>query len=628
MTHLAWLILALPLFGSLTLMLTGGRLGKGGSAAVGVGSVSAAFVLAAITFFVLLARAPAARSIHEILYTWMAAPAGFHLRVGLLVDPLSLLFMLVITGVGALIHLYSVGYMGRDDAFSRFFAYMNLFVFAMLLLVMSDNFLFLLVGWGGVGLASYLLIGFWYQRPSAVQAAKKAFVVNVVGDVGMMIAIFLLYLNLGTVSYHGVFAAAGSLGTGALAFWIAILLYLGAAAKSAQFPLHVWLPDAMEGPTPVSALIHAATMVTAGVYLVARAYPLFHLSAAATSVVVDIAAFTAMFAAVIAITQYDIKRVLAYSTVSQLGYMFLGVGMGAYVGGLFHFLTHAFFKALLFLGAGSVIHAVHDEQDMRRMGGLGKTMPITYWTFMAAVLAISGIPGFSGFFSKDLIIGSLLETGHTVLWLVAAVTAGLTAFYMFRLFYLTFSGEPRGEKGHESPRVMTGPLVVLGVLSVVGGYLVLPGGWNALGGWLHPVFARYPGGITRAWSLPPDWASMIISVLLAVGGWYLAYLTYKVHAIDSVRVRTALGGLYTAAYRKFYIDEAGEWTLVRGALWLGRAGTWLDRGLMQGGVDGVGSLVREWGESLKPIQTGFVRRYALSILLGAVAVAAYFTLRA
>lgn len=621
----AVLVLLFPLVGAVVAALLGPGLSRRAISWINVSSVFLSFGAVCVLFAQFLGLPPAARSLDFPLFAWEPLGATT-IRLGLLIDPLSLLFMAIITGVGALIHLYSVGYMWEDEGYSRYFSYLNIFIVAMLLLVMADNFLFLLIGWAGVGLASYLLIGFWYQKPSAVDAAKKAFVLNVVGDVGIMLAIFLIYLQTHTLTYQGVFTHLGLLAS--TPELVAFLLFVGAAAKSAQFPLHVWLPDAMEGPTPVSALIHAATMVTAGVYLVARAYPIFHLAPVASTWVADIGGFTAIFAATIAITQLDIKRVLAYSTVSQLGYMFMAVGTASYGAGLFHFMTHAFFKALLFLAAGSVIHALQGEQDMRRMGGLARLLPITYWAFLVGTLSIAGIPGFSGFFSKDDILGSLLNRGDTLLWLVGVVTAGITSFYMFRLFFRIFFGTYQGTAHpHESPPVMTVPLVILSVLSVVGGYIALPGLTNQLDVWLHPVFRRYPGGLLPQAALQPNWGSMVLTTALALAGLFLAYLLYKAERLDHEAIRQRLGGLYRLVFNKYYIDELGQAFLVWPAEGLGRVLLLFDVRGLASAYGGLAEAFAAWGDNLRPIQTGYVRRYAMTILLGAVALVAYLSLR-
>lgn len=615
-----FLILLFPALGALFAALLGPQMTKRTIAWVNVGTIALSFGLTLVAFFRALSLAPSARSLDLILFTWNKMGTQ-PIHLGILLDPISLLFMLIITGVGALIHLYSVGYMAEDEGFSRYFSTMNLFLLAMLLLVMADNFFFLLVGWAGVGLASYLLIGFWYDRPSAVAAAKKAFVVNVIGDVGITLAIFILFWNLGRVDYQGVFQAIRALPSGT-AELVAFLLFSGAAAKSAQFPLHVWLPDAMEGPTPVSALIHAATMVTAGVYLVARTYPIFNMAPTAGVWIADIGGFTALMAATIAVAQNDIKRILAYSTVSQLGYMFMAVGTATYAAGLFHFMTHAFFKALLFLGAGSVIHALSNEQDIWHMGGLRKLLPTTAWTFLVATMAISGVPFLSGFFSKDEILGSLLSKGDVLLWAVGTLTAGLTAYYMFRLYFVVFGGSYRGQAHpHESPRVMILPLQILAVLAAIGGYVALPGVYNGLDSWLGSAFTRF-GGSTGAEAT--NWGSMAIATVVAMVGIWGAWQIYGRRELSQEPLR---GPVFSFFRNKWYIDEAGEFLIVRPVLFLGRVATLFDRHALDALVMGLAAGVRSWGDHLKPLQTGYLRRYALSIILGAVAVVAYLALK-
>jgi NADH-quinone oxidoreductase subunit L len=624
-TWFAYAILLLPLFGFALNAVFGARLGRA-AGVVGSAVVLASFAVTAVAFFASLGGG---HPQSVVWFTWAAA-GGVRIPFGTLVDPLSLVWALIVTGVGGLIHVYSNGYMAEDPGLPRFFAYLNLFVFAMLLLVLASNFLILLIGWAGVGLASYLLIGFWYERPSAVRAAKKAFVINVVGDVGIMIALFLMAANLGTVTYAGVFGAVARHALSPAATeWIAAMLFLGAMAKSAQFPLHTWLPDAMEGPTPVSALIHAATMVTAGVYLVVRAYPIFHAAPVVSGVVLDLGTFTAVFAAVIALTQNDIKRVLAYSTLSQLGYMFMAVGGGLYAAGVFHFVTHAFFKALLFLAAGSVIHALGGEQDLRRMGGLARAMPVTYWTFLAATLAIAGIPPFAGFFSKDAILGQLISSGHDVEWLVGVITAGLTALYMFRLFFLAFSGEYRGRgHPHESPPVILVPLAVLAVLSVVGGLLAVPGAWDLVASYLGPVLAAYPGAHLAAAVTAPNWGSMAVGVLLALAGLALADAMYRRRALAPARLRTAFPLAYRLAAHKFYVDEAYEALVVGPARALGRAlGGWMEPRAVDGAVRALARAAWQAGAALDRLQAGSVRRYTLALFTGTLLVILVLALR-
>ena len=620
----SWVILLLPLVGTAVISILGRYLSKLATALVACGVVGLAFLGTVVAAVQLEGLPPRLQAVQEVLFRWIVS-GPLHISFGLLVDPISLLFMLVITGVGFLIHVYSVGYMGEDKNFRLYFAYLNLFIFTMLLLVMANNFLWLLVGWGGVGLASYLLIGFWYERPSAVAAAIKAFVMNVIGDVGIFLAIFLIYLSFHSVSYNRVFhlaythpAAAGVMTA------ITLLLLLGAVAKSAQLPLHTWLFDAMEGPTPVSALIHAATMVTAGVYLVARCYPLYHLSPTGATAVAVVGGASALLAATIGTAQTDIKRALAASTMSQIGYMIMAVGLGMYAAGLFHFLTHAFFKALLFMAAGNIIHALGGEQDLRKMGGLAKRLPVTYWSFLAGTLAISGIPGFSGFFSKDELLGQALNRGHVVLWAVGVAAAFLTAFYMFRMFFLAFSGSYRGEvhPHGEAPRVMLVPTVILAVLAVVGGYLVLPGVWDLIGNFLAPAFSHWHGGAGAVGNPHHvNWLSMGVSVLLALAGFGVAYQVYHRRAWQPA----PWPFLSQLLYRKYYFDELYDAVFVRPAVRLGAVfGAVADRLVIDGGVMGLARGVRTLGNGLVFLQSGYVRRYALTIALGAAAILAYY----
>src|SRR6267154_2610601 len=467
------LIPILPLLGFALIALSGKKLVKGFAALIGCASVFVAFAFSVVLFIKLL---NGAGSFNATMFTWISA-GNFSASISFLIDPLSSLMLLIITGVGFLIHVYSVGYMHEDEGFNRFFSYLNLFVFFMLLLVMGSNYLVMFVGWEGVGLCSYLLIGFWFKNQDYNDAANKAFIMNRIGDLGLIIGVILIFVNFGSVNYIEVFPKADTVGTSVLTL-ITILLFIGAMGKSAQIPLYTWLPDAMAGPTPVSALIHAATMVTAGVYMVARNNILYSLSPIAMELVLVVGLATALFAATIALAQNDIKKVLAYSTVSQLGLMFVALGVGAYASGIFHMATHAFFKALLFLGAGSVIHAMHHEQDIRKMGGLRKYIPVTYITFFIGVLAISGIPPFAGFFSKDEILANAFKQSP-IAWGIAVLASLLTAFYMFRLLFLTFFGKTRASEDtihhiHESPKSMTIPLIILAILSVAGGFMGVP----------------------------------------------------------------------------------------------------------------------------------------------------------
>ncbi|GAB4227661.1 MAG: NADH-quinone oxidoreductase subunit L [Deltaproteobacteria bacterium] len=617
--------------------------------------VGASFVVALLCVLSLASRPAEGRTFVQILFPWIQAgsllvPAGFQL------DPLSSVMALVVTGVGFLIHVYSVGYMSHERAFARYFVYLNLFMFAMLTLVLANNYLLMFVGWEGVGLCSYLLIGFWYEKQSASDAGKKAFIANRIGDFGVLVAMFLLFWTFGSLTYTDIFAKvpalrdAGVLTTG-LATAITLLLFLGATGKSAQIPLYVWLPDAMEGPTPVSALIHAATMVTAGVYMVARSSALFLLAPDTMMVVAVIGAATAIFSATIGICQTDIKRVLAYSTVSQLGYMFLACGVGAFTAGIFHLMTHAFFKALLFLGSGSVIHALSGEQDMRKMGGLKKYVPVTFFTMFAATLAIAGIPGLSGFFSKDEILWQSFSSVHgsPVLWVVATAAAGITAFYMFRLVFLTFFGDsrmdPEVEKhAHESPWTMTVPLTILALLSVAGGWIGIPavlGGGNPFEHWLAPVFRPVASGVPGAaaeaaraaegaahHSASLEIGLMALSVAVALCGIALAYFLYRVRAEKPEEIARKWPTLYDAVYHKYYIDEFYEWAVIRRIVNVSTA-MWqmFDVLFIDGIVNGAAGLVRAAGERVRRFQGGVVGGYAFSLLAGAVLLVGYILYR-
>ena len=557
---------------------------------------------------------------HQHIGAWVR---GFDF--GLLLDPLSLIWVLIITGVGFAIHLYSIGYMSGDRAFARFFAYMNFFVFAMLTLVLADNFVMLLVGWGLVGLASYFLIGFWFERPTAVAAARKAFVINVVGDVAMLFAIFIIFATFRSISYADVFANPAALGSSLLL--VCICLFIGAAAKSAQVPLHTWLPDAMEGPTPVSALIHAATMVTAGVYLIARCWPLWNASHDAQTVAGTIGALTALIGAVLGTAQWDIKRILAYSTMSQIGYMVMGVGVGAYEGGVAHFFTHAFFKAQLFLTAGLVIHALANEQDVRLMGGLRKRMPLAFWAMTVGVLAICGIPGLSGFFSKDAVIFGALEHGHPWLYAIGIVTAGITAYYMFRMLFLTFFGEYRGEsplhEEHAPAWLMSAPVAALIVPSVFAGWLLV-GGDNS------PWHRFFSGQFQTAVGPTPlsELATSLLVLLFVAAGIAAAYWRYATQTAlanaparierESVRMPAALTQL-------FYFDTAIDILFVKPAIGLGVIfGRALDPHVIDGAVREAVISVRWLGHLLRSFQTGLVRAYAVIMVFGAACFIAYY----
>jgi NADH-quinone oxidoreductase subunit L len=577
--------------------------------------------------------------------SWISI-SGFHADFAFTVDHLTLIMLGVVTCVGFLIHVYSVGYMAHEEGYWRFFAYLNLFMFFMLVLVLSANFLLLFVGWEGVGLASYLLIGFYFKKDSAANAGKKAFIVNRIGDFGFLLAMFLLVAHFGSLDFTTIFNTIGQHPEwqGGFLTAIALLLVVGATGKSAQIPLYVWLPDAMEGPTPVSALIHAATMVTAGIYMVARAHTIFDRSPYALGVVAIIGAATAIFAACIGMVQHDIKRVLAYSTVSQLGYMFLACGVGAYAAGIFHLLTHAFFKALLFLAAGSVIHALSGEQDMRLMGGLRKRIPVTFWTMTMGVFAIAGIPIWAGFFSKDEILFRAFVSGGLgkLLWFVGLVTAGMTSFYMFRLWFKTFFGESRfdehhagehahdpgqahdGHGVHESPLVMTVPLMILALLSFIGGWVGVPHamwGHDEIGAFLEPVFSNgVPAAEATGRGLELGLAT--ISVLVAAGGLFVAYLFYYKKPLTAASYAAKNPTLYRIVSNKFYVDEIYQAIIVTPLLVFSRLilGTLVDGGFINGSGYGAGAATRGLGSLVRRIQSGNIRSYAGWLALGAAAV--------
>jgi NADH-quinone oxidoreductase subunit L len=559
------------------------------------------------------------------LWQWFSV-GNFQVPLALQVDQLTAVMLLVVTGVGLLIFIYSKGYMHNDPGYYRFFAYMSLFAFSMLMLVLASNYLLLYFGWEAVGLCSYYLIGFFYHKPEAAAAGKKAFIVNRVGDFGFGLGVMLIFVTFGTLDYVGVFqqVEAGAAGHTVL-LGIALLLFMGAMGKSAQFPLHVWLPDAMEGPTPVSALIHAATMVTAGVYLVARSAVIFASAPAAMHVVGAIGAFTAIFAAIIGICQQDIKKVLAYSTVSQLGYMFMALGVGAWSAAIFHLMAHAFFKALLFLGAGSVIHSMSGQQDMRCMGGLAARIPKTWITFMAGALALSGIFPFAGFWSKDEILGSNFQAGVYILWVVGIVAAFITAFYTFRMVFVTFWGkETRSDADtcahiHESPRSMTWPLILLAVASTLGGFLGLPGSFGALQGFLRPVFERADAimGLTERSVQPLDIALMVISLVVALLGMGLAWFMYVRRADLPEVVGAKLKPLYNVVYNKFYVDEFYGATVVRLAV-DGSSWVWhhFDEAVIDGAAHGTAWLWQHAGQAVRPLQSGRVQNYLLWMFAG------------
>ena len=625
MLNFAWLLLVFPLLGALINLLIGRRLGKA-AGWLGAAAIGLAFVVAVGLFVGLWARPAEERSVVQLLWHWITI-GTFKVDIALLIDPLSVTMALVVTGVSALIHVYSIGYMDHEPRYTRYFVYLNFFVLMMLVLVMADNFLLMYVGWEGVGLASYLLIGFWFDRPSAADAGKKAFLVNRIGDFGMALAIMLIWSTIGTVSFSEVFRQAPALQ--GVATTLGLLLLLAATGKSAQIPLFVWLPDAMEGPTPVSALIHAATMVTAGVYMIARTHAIFQLSPTASHWVAWIGVLTAFMAGTIALVQTDLKRILAYSTISQLGYMFLGVGVGAYSAGIFHLITHAFFKALLFLGAGSVMHALHGELDIRKMGGLREKLPATYRTFLIGAAALAGVPLLSGFFSKDAILFKAFEANF-LLYLVGTLTAFITAFYSFRAVFVPFWGKARdkklADKAHEAPAVMTGPLWILAGLAVVGGLLNLPAVLS-LEHWLEPVFADVTVAETAA-NLPLELGLLVVGALVAGLGIWLAYQAYVVQ--PQLPEQTAKR--YDLAYRflqaKWYVDELYMQMIV---VPLRDLAGWLDATFDQRGIDGaVNGIARglgAMGQGVRQLQTGLVGTYALAIVMGVVAVVGYLALR-
>jgi len=618
----AWLLVALPAVSAALLLLLGRRADRWGQL-LGALVPVALFVYTVMLFFSLKGQAGNAREVNLNLFSWVPV-ASFKVNVGFLLDPLSLTFALLITGVGSLIHIYAIGYMSHDEGRRRFFGYFNLFVAAMLLLVLANNYLVLYVGWEGVGLASYLLIGFYYNRPSAATAAKKAFIANRVGDVGLSIAIMLMFGYLGATDFQHVFAGVGGLSGGAVTA-IALMLLLGACGKSGQFPLQTWLPDAMEGPTPVSALIHAATMVTAGVYLIARSAPIFDLSGAARTVVTIIGAITLLYGCFCAFGQDDLKKVLAYSTVSQIGYMFLAVGLGngVYAIGIIHLLGHGFFKAALFLSAGSVMHAMNDRIDMRRFGGLRRVMPITFAVFVAGYLAIIGFPGATGFWTKDKIIEAAFDKGGTsgyLLGIAALLGAGLTAAYMTRALVMTFLGKRRWEDDvhpHEASPVMWLPMAVLAVLALVGGYLLIFGG--GVQHWLAPSVGKsVEVGAHTVSPLVLTLITLVVVALGIVGAWL---------ATREVPTTQPAGNALTVATRRnLYADAFNETVLMRPGQWLVRGLVFFDNKGVDGAVNSLAAGLGGGSGRLRRTQTGFVRSYALSMLAGAAVVLAVLLL--
>ena len=658
-----WIIPLLPLAGAAINGLLGKRFPKALVNTIALGSTALAFAYA-LWVAAQFAALPAAQIPHIERYaTWLSA-GPFSAEFGIYLDQLSLVMLLVVTGVGFLIHVYSVGYMAHEGGYYRYFAYMNLFMFFMLTLVLANNYLLMFVGWEGVGLASYLLIGFWFLKKSAADAGKKAFITNRVGDFGFLIALFLLIKHFGTLQYDSLWPLVSrypvETGAAGLMTAIGLLMLLGATGKSAQIPLYVWLPDAMEGPTPVSALIHAATMVTAGVYMVARSNPIFNRAPDAQTAVAVIGTLTAIFAASIGIAQTDIKKVLAYSTISQLGYMFMACGVLDYAGGIFHLMTHAFFKGLLFLAAGSVIHGLGGEQDMRHMGGLRKYLPYTFWCMTIATFAIAGIPPFAGFFSKDRILWSTWSSGGHVLWLIGVITAGMTSFYMFRLWFLTFFGEYRGSspeaaghghdahggghgQPHESPMVMVVPLIILAVLSALGGFAGRPaslGGSDLFVNFLSPVFHMTTeaagggeGASATAETAHEDTSTELaftgISVAVGVLGFLLAWWLYYKRTELPRRIAESLGGVYRLVRDKYRVDELYGAVFIQPLIALSSTVFWkgIDRGLIDGAVDGGAAGAQDTSDMMRRMQSGNIRSYAGWVAVGAAAVIAFMVWR-
>jgi NADH-quinone oxidoreductase subunit L len=633
MLDFLWIIPLLPLLGSATIGLLGSKWPNQRVTLVAIACTGLSFLCAleaAREFF-----ASGQTLYRKEFFTWITAGsfrAGFDLQV----DQLTVVMVLVVTGVGWLIHIYATGYMAHEGGYYRFFSYLNLFMFFMLILVLAANYVLLFVGWEGVGLCSYLLIGFYFLRKSAADAGKKAFIVNRIGDFGFMLGMFLLFRAFGTLDFSQIFGlveswpteAGGQLGTLTFA---CLLLFMGACGKSAQLPLHVWLPDAMEGPTPVSALIHAATMVTAGVYVVARSHVLFTHAPMAMRTVAIVGCATAFFAATIGLVQTDIKRVLAYSTISQLGYMFLACGVGAFAAGIFHLMTHAFFKALLFLAAGSVIHAIGGEQDMNKMGGLAKKIPWTFGTMLVATMAIAGIPVFAGFFSKDQILLATFQSqrdGRT-LYTFGLLTALLTSFYMFRLIFLTFSGKPRFDERkvhvHESPWSMRGPLVVLAVLSAIGGWFALPAffeGPDYFATFLAPLFGGHEAGEAAAHQL--ELVLAFVAVTAAVVGFLVAQWLYQSKPGEADKLAKSMKGVYTTLLHKYYLDELYAAVVVRPLVWLSTNLFWkaADVAGIDGAVNGIASATSAIGDRVRHTQSGNTRSYAVWVVVGAIVILA------
>jgi NADH-quinone oxidoreductase subunit L len=650
-----WIIPLLPLTGAAINGLLGKRFPKAVVNAIALGSTAAAFAYAVWVAMQFAGMSPSQIPYVEKHATWMTAGA-FSVQYGFWLDQLSLVMLLVVTGVGFVIHIYSVGYMAADAGYYRFFAYLNIFMFFMLMLILADNYLQMFVGWEGVGLASYLLIGFWFLKQSATDAGKKAFITNRVGDFGFLIALFLMVKHFGTLQYGELYQSVAKFApetAAGLLTAIGLLLFLGATGKSAQIPLYVWLPDAMEGPTPVSALIHAATMVTAGVYMVARSHPFFDRAPMALETVAVIGTLTCMFAATIGMVQVGIKKVLAYSTISQLGYMFMGAGVAAYGTGIFHLMTHAFFKACLFLCAGSVMHGLNNEEDMRYMGGLRKHMPWTFLSMASASLAIAGFPPFAAFFSKDAILYQTYATGHHWLWLIGVITAGMTSFYIFRLLFMTFFGDYRGPNPenvaevhaehdhdhshhhgpHESPWVMVVPLLILGTLSLVGGWVGVPpalGGSDRIGHFLDPVFARYAPAVaaeaaTPAHQEPSELLFSAISVGLALAGFLGAWYLYIKRTDMPGKLVKKAGALYTFVFDKYKVDEFYGAAIIQPIILFSTYVLYkgIDVALIDGAVDESAAGARDISDGMRHMQSGNIRSYAGWVAFGAAVVIAF-----
>ncbi len=622
------LIPLLPLAAFIINILFGKSIFKDKAHWVAILAVFGSFALAVMTF----AEVMGGKVINQDVYTWIVS-GTFKASVGFLIDQLTAIMLIVVTSISLLVHIYSVGYMHGDGGYYRFFSYLSLFTFSMLMLVTANNLLQLYFGWEAVGLCSYFLIGFWYEKKSASDAGKKAFIVNRFGDFGFGLGVMLIFLTLGSVHYADIFSKVATLQGHTIAVYgynvdlitlIALLLFCGAVGKSAQIPLHVWLPDAMEGPTPVSALIHAATMVTAGVFMVARFNPVFSLSPVAMGVVAITGAVTSLFAATIALVQNDIKRIIAYSTLSQLGYMVLACGVGAYGAGIFHLYTHAYFKALLFLGAGSVMHAMSGELDIQKMGGLKKYMPVTYWTFLIASLSIAGIPGLSGFFSKDEILWLAYNGGSIgrIVWAMGTLVAALTAFYSFRIIFLAFHGKFRGTHEqehhlHESPKSMTIPLMILAVGSIFAGWVGIPetlGGGNFIGHFFQPVLGHPHVHAGEA----EEKMVMAVSIACAVGGIIVSWIFYVLKPGIPKSLAKNFSGIYAVLWNKYYVDELYDFIIIRPTMWLASSILMpvTDGTIIEGIVNGVPRMIGNFSERLRKLQTGYVQHYAISMAIG------------